>query len=487
MFVTALTTLALGQASKTHLFTLDHQALKPAEQVLAQTLQGLTARKAPRIWLETKGIQTEILADLKKEGTKVEPARDVWQLVRNFRPEVKGAIVYKLGTPSLSVANGLCGPYDAVAIDETLLDTAKAQGLPILLDVRGMTEREAFAKYRSRYKKGVVIEQGLEKPGHLRDYAVKHSAFVMDLKDRAFRKEIIRAFGPSPLVIGWGRDEYEWVEDVSSAGGTGIPADWCVNLSVLEGLPANGRLQPAPVRKVSLEPGVRYVAFVFSDGDNIQWLTNDFASSPNFYASPLRGQFPVSWEMSPMLTRFAPRVLKKIYERATPNDDFVTGPGLPGYTFPHLLPDREVQAKASAPFLKASGMTTISVLNANAGSLEQVLPWMRLPEVTGGIYKPYSPYHGAGGKVIWQGDKPLASYRWVLWADLIEPKQLVANISQMPTEGEGRFGLVNLHAWSYGKTGGPLAATKQVVDALPANVKVVTANQLLDLMRQDRK
>lgn len=474
----------MGQSATTHLFTLDHQALKPAEQVLAQTLQGLTARKAPRIWLETKGVQVEILNDLRKEGAKVEAAKDVWQLIREFRPEVKGAIVYQLGTPSLSVANGLCGPLNAVAIDETLLDTAKARGLPILLDVRGMTEKDAFKKYRDRYRKGYVVEQALDKPGHLRDFAVKHSAFVMDATDREFRKEVIRAFGPNAFAVGWGRDEYHWVEDVSSAGGTGIPADWCVNLSVLEGLPADGRLAPPAMKPVTLEPGIRYVAFVFSDGDNIQWMTNDFVSSPKFYASPLRGAFPVSWEVSPLLSRLAPRVLKKIYDTAKPNDDFVTGPGLPGYTFPHLLPDRKIQAEATRPFLKASGLSTISVLNANAGSMEQLRPWLRLPEVSAAIYKDYSPYHRSAGKTIWEGEKPAVAYRWVLWEGLIEPKQLVAEIAKMPAEGEGRFGLVNLHAWSYANLGGPLVATKQVIDDLPPNTRVVTATQLIDLMRQ---
>ncbi|MGV3618722.1 MAG: hypothetical protein ACO1SV_25650 [Fimbriimonas sp.] len=482
-----LTTFAAMILAPTTLYTLDRDRLTPADAVVAQCLQGLTARKGARIWLETKGVQETILQDLRKEGARVEPVGDVWKLLGRFRAEVKGAIVYKLGTPSLSVANGLCGPMDAVAIDETLLEKAKGQGLKILVDARGMTERDAFRKYRSRYKKGFVIEQALEKPGHLRDFAVKHSAFVMDATDREFRKEVIRAFGPNPFVLGWGRDEYHFVEDISAAGGTAVPGDWCVNLSVLEALPVEGRLTPPAAKPARLEPGMRYVAFTFSDGDNVAWMTNDFATGTNFYASPLRGRFPVSWEVSPLLSRFAPRVLRHLYATATPNDDFVTGPGLPGYVFPDLLPDREVQARASAPYLKASGLRTMSVLNANSGSLEQIRPWMRLPEVTGAIYKDYSPYHRSQGRTIWEGDKPIVALRWVLWEGMIEPPQLVKEIAAMPTEGEGRFGIVNLHAWSYGKTGGPLAATQRVVDNLPPNVRVVTANQILDLMRQDRK
>ncbi len=41
-----------------------------------------------------------------------------------------------------------------------------------------------------------------------------------------------------------------------------------------------------------------------------------------------------------MLTEVAPRILEYIYDTATPNDGITAGPGLPGYTYVHLQPDR---------------------------------------------------------------------------------------------------------------------------------------------------
>ena len=463
------------------MYTIDRETLKPAETVLAQTLQGLTARKAPRIWIATKGVQETLLKNLEKERP-VETA-DVWGLVKRFRGEVKGAIVYKLGTPSLSVASGLCGPMNAVAIDESLVDAAKGAGLNVVLDVRGMTEKDAFAKYRSLYAKGFVVEQGVDKPGHLRDFAVRHSAFVMDTEDREFRKQVIRAFGPNPLVFGWGKDEYRWVEDVSAAGGTGVPSDWAANLSVLESLPASKKLQPPTPRPMRLQDGTRYVAFVMSDGDNVQWMTNDFVTGKSFYASPIRGRFPISWEVSALLSRFAPRVLEHIYAKATPNDDFVAGPGLPGYSFAHVMPDRPGAAQASAPYLRESGLSLVSFLNANDGTLSELAPWMNLPEVAGAIYKDYSPYHRRRGETAWINGKAVAAYRFLLWENLQDIDALTGEIAAMPTSGD-RFALVNIHAWSYGSIGGPLEAMQKVVERLGPETRVVTASQLFQLMRE---
>jgi len=466
------------------LHTLEHGRLAPGEQVLATTLQGLVGRRSPRVWLTTGGIQVSILDDLRREGTEVRPAGDVWSLVATFRPELKGAILYKMGTPSLNVATGLCGPMGAVAVDESMMEAARANGLPILLDARGMTEAQAYERFRSRYRKGIVVEQVLDKPGHLRDFAVKHSAFVMDARDRDFRRRIAREMGPNALFFGWGRDEHEWVADLSSGGATGVPADWCLNLSALESLPTPVRAPKPPA--VKAEDGVRYVAFVMSDGDNIQWLTGGFATDPKFYGSPLRGKLPMTWEVSPLLSRFAPRVLQRIFATATVNDDFVTGPGLPGYTFPSLLPNRAAAARQTAPFLRDSGLGTLSFLNVNDGPMTDIAPWMELPQAKAGIYKEYSPYHRQKGRIFWHRSKPLVSYRFVLWENLLGIDDLVREIGQMPSDarsGQARFALINVHAWSYGSIGGPLEAVRRVIEKLPPNTRVVGANSLLEMIR----
>lgn len=453
--------------------------------VVATTLQGLTARKGPQIWLEMDGVQRWIREDLARAGTEFVRVPDVWTLVRRHRDSVRGAILYRLGTPSLNVATSLAGVLDGVAVEESLAATAKAAGLPVLADARSMTDAEAFERYGRRFRRGVVVEQMLDRPAHLRDYAVKHRAFTFDAADRTFRQRVVRELAPGGLAFGWSRDEYHWIEDLARAGASGVPADWCRNLSVLEGLPI--RTRPPARRFPPVKPQGRAVAFVLSDGDNIQWLTNAFATDKTFFGSPRRGTFPMTWEVSPLLAKFAPRALEAIYRRATPNDDFVTGPGLPGYTFPSLLPEAEVHAKRSAPFLRASGLSIASFLNANDQDMGTLAPWMGLSEVRAGIYKEYAPYHRPNGRVRWFGDKPLVGYRFILWENLMGIEDLAARIAAMPPTGDGRFALINVHAWSFGSIGGPLEAVHRVLQRLSPDTEVVTATALIEAMKRDRQ
>jgi len=465
-------------------FVLDPKALSPAENVLAQSLQGLVDRNAPLIWFQTDGIQAAVFSDL-QQSSQTLPLNDVWTLVGRFRSKIKGGILCKIGTHSLNIADSLCGPMDALAVDESLKDAAEKHGLPILLDARDMTEEQAFDKYRKLFKKGIVVEQAIDKPANLRDFAIKHEAFVMDA-DSPFRKKVVGAMGPGALVFGWGRDEYQWISDISEAGGTGVAADWCLNLSALETIPA--KIQAPILKPAANEDHVRYVAFVLTDGDNIQWVTGGFATDSKWYGSPLRGKFPMTWEMSPLLAKFAPAVLEKIYSMATPDDDFVTGVGLPGYMFPHPSPDRDLLARQSAPYLKESGMRTISILNQNEGIIPEVFPWLDLPEVGAAIYKDYSPYNRRNGELVWRRGKPCMAYRFILWEGLTGIDDLGAKIAAMPMSPKSTsasYALINVHAWSFASIGGPIEAVRRVIQKLSPDTRVVTANQLFDLLQKN--
>lgn len=495
--------LAAGSLAKAPptIYTLVHDKLSPAEQVLVQTLQGLANRKEAQIWLETGGIQALILEDLKKEGRKVVAAKDVWELVASSKKWLKWYVPFRLGDESLNVATSLSGWVSSVAVEESLVGQAKAHGLQEFPEFRTNKESSLFefnklfsSQGKPIFSPSIAIEQPVSKPGHLRDFAAKHGAFVMAADDREFRKRVVRGMGPSPLVFGWGKDEFEWISDISAAGGSGVAADWCINLSALEALPVAKLKLPASLQAPSSPPNsedqVRYVAFVLSDGDNIQWLTGGFATDPKYYASSLRGSFPMTWEVSPLLSKFAPRVLQKIYDLAKTSDGFVTGAGLPGYVFPHLAPDRKALASASAPYLKDSGLRIISVLNRNEGSMEDVFPWLDLKEVAGAIYKDYAPYDRRKGELVWHNGKPCMAYRFILWEGLMGVDELAAEIERLPTSPKTdskSYALVNVHAWSFNDIGGPIEAVRRVIAKLGPKTKVVTANELFRLLRANRR
>ena len=483
----ANTPAAAPKPSVEDLWVIPHDQMNPAEQVVAQTLQGLVNRQAPKIWIEAGGMSAVILKDLEREGTKLHRVASVWDLVRKFRPAVQGVIVYQLGASSLNVATSLCGLRQGVAVDESLMARAKAEGLTVLADTRGKTERDLLAQRGGRFVKGIIVEQTIEKPGFLRDFAVARGAFVYSGVDSALRIEIARMFGPTALVFGWGDNEYQWFKDVSMGGASGVAADWCVNLSAMQGLPVAAlrrkvRPNPAPPRA-----GERIVAFVLTDGDNIQWLCGGMPLDPKYFGSPLRGQFPMTWEVSPVLGRMAPRVLAYLYAHATDKDSFLAA-GHPGISFLHFLPDVPAAAVQTAEYLRRSDLSVVGVLNDNDGRMEETFPLLDLPHVRGVVYKDYAPYHRRQGAVVWRGGKPCMAYRFCLWEGLggCSVDEVAAAIRGMPASPRtdaGSYALVTVHAWSFGGIGGPLEAVKRTIAALPPHTRVVTADDLLLLLK----
>jgi len=441
------------------------------------------------------GMDALLLAGLDDEGVEMRDTDSVWQLVAEFRDQLQGAVLYDLGTDSINVATSLCGPMRAVAVDTSLLAAAEEAGLPVLADVRGYDEVEAFEEYGDLFASssgpGILIEQSESKNAHLRDFAVARQAFTLYGVDRENHARITAALGPDLTVYGWGGDEHAWVHQVSSEGGAGIAADWSRNLSVMQRMPATlperPHAQVEPARK-----GERIVAFVMSDGDNIQWMGGQFATAEGFWANPHRGEFGMTWEMAPLLSEVTPRTLAYFYQTASRDrgvDDFVTGPSGVGYAFHNTLPDRMAFAERTASAMVASDLTIATMLNSSGG-MEQSAELLAQPQVIGVIYKDYSPYNAKEGRIFWHEGKPCVSYRYLLWEPkrANSPEGVAEAIAQLPADPQNdpdSYALINVHAWSFKEIGGPMEAVKRTVDLLPRKTRVVTAEKFFVLLREN--
>ncbi len=462
----------------------DTRGWSVGELMLGGTLQGLANRTRPTIWFRGGDMYARVEQELKADGTSLHVIASPWGLLSQFSRLAKGYVLFRAGGPSVSAATSLCGILDGVAVEEKDEGRARAAGLALLADARTETDEKVFARYGDRFARGVAVEQDNSKMGNLRDFAVAHRAFTFWTEDSAFRTRVVKSLGPDTLVWGWGRDEMGWITDVSRGGGTGVPADWCSNVSALEKLPAGPIARPRRPA-ITAKPGTRVVAFVMSDGDNVQWMCGNFVENASFWASPLRGTFPMTWEVSPLLAAYAPRVLARIYSTASPTDGIVSGAGGPGYTYPHVQPDRVRLAAATGSALRASDLSVVSVLNLNDGNMGESVPMLRLPGVEGAIYKDYAPYNRSGGAIVWSGGKPSISYRFLLWEGRVGPDQLAAAVAKMPADApdsEASYALVQVHAWSFSKVGGPLEAVRQAIAAFGPETQVVTADQLIRLM-----
>ena len=114
---------------------------------------------------------------------------------------------------------------------------------------------------------------------------------------------------------------------------------------------------------------VHYATFIWTDGDNIQWTTGDFAKNRTFLGSPYRGKFNMGWGINNLLYELAPTTLQYYYETASDKAGahglFVVGPHytyatyfyptLPSYT-EHL---NELMGKTGLQYVQINELMTL--------------------------------------------------------------------------------------------------------------------------------
>lgn len=481
---------ALGAGS---LWVVSPEGLSPAEQALLATLQGNLNRDGAHLWVRGRGANQRVLEELEREGWQLKSAT-IWQVLAETKSTLSGFIRCRVDTESLNVATSLAGPRHAVAADVSLVPKLIELGLHQLGDVTSVSEVEALKQFRSEFSPRVRVHQPIGKALHLRDFAVSRNAFVGYATNTSGLRSRLEGTEKDLRVFGWGWDERAFVGGVSAGGGVVIPSDWALNLSALSRLPMLLPKRPVPPSPAPLKSGERVVAFVVTDGDNIQWLLNGFVDAPGFWASPWRGKHPVTWELAPSLVELAPRVLAHLYRTASPLDDFIAGPSGAGYYFPSISPAAEHWARRTGESLPPSQLNAVSLLNA-AGGLEASDSMLDTPEVSAVFFKDYAPYHRFQGAVRWHHDKPSISYRFLLWEQrrgdgTFQPDMLPAGVATaieaLPTDTENasdRFALVNVHAWSFRDSGGPMGAIHRTIERLPPNTRVVTGTEFIHLLK----
>lgn len=478
--------------SAADLWVVDPAGLGAGERALLASVQGVLNRTSAVVWVKSGGINARITSDLVREDWRLVEGRTPLDLVRHFRSAFSGLILCNPTNESLNVATSLAAITNALVVDAPLAERLRSEGLPVLADARGITPALAWKRYGPAFTRGVAVHQAASKSPFLRDLAISLGAWTFFDVSSEERTRYVRELGPNTRVLGWGVDEHDFVRDISAGGGAVLPADWSLNLSALRHLKVPLPALPRRPEPAPLKPGERVVAFVVSDGDNLQWMGGGFPTASGFWASTNRGSFPVSWEMAPTLAEYVPRVIAHFYDTATTNDDFVCGPSGFGYQFPSLLPDRKSAAAETARWSDRTGLGLVSVLDSG-GAPDRLPEWLEQKSVAGVLYKDYAPYNKHRGAVAWHAGKPAVAYRYLLWEEKGRdgtlrrdwlPQGISEAVAAMPPAagGEAGFALVNVHAWSFRETGGPMGAIRETIGRLPPDVRVVTATDFFRLL-----
>jgi hypothetical protein len=507
-----------------------------AEHMMVQSLAGLAAqavneeRHDELIWIWPMANrnykrwfdQWTAQHDLEQRGTLTP-----WELVRRYREAglVRGYVLYHLDESdksraatddSVNIATTLCGLLGGVLISEQQQAQAEAAGLTQLADARGKDVAWLIERYSDRLNRSFALAQDPRIP-YSRDIAVAHRMAVVWGVDESTRR-LCTWLHPLSTIMGWlGGDEGQAIRLTSSYAHTLIPADWSINLLLLsaQSHPSiqRARFQPLDPRQLDLTDSRPAVAFVMSDGDNLQWMMGDFFENADFWANPHHGAFPMGWGMAAgEMAQACPDILAYAVE-SRPALSTVIQHGA-GYFYPDLfgsaLPDNQQeallvqQARRINEAMRITGCRVLTFICMDLDSAQAQRAYAilarQIDNLVSMLAVQYAPYAAGDGRVYWVLNRegiqiPVVTAKYCLWADSQapnhgSPSQIAARLNQDAREAASHNRLmrawVMTHAWSEFPSPKQAQTTKRgltptywCVQSLDKQVRVVSPEELL--------
>ncbi|MFI9719753.1 GxGYxYP domain-containing protein [Streptomyces sp. NPDC052396] len=458
------------------------------ERLLLSTLQGVTARRRPCLYLSApfeEGRHTW----LRELEVPYAPVNGLATLVRRYRSEIRGAIVTDPAVPATrNVATTLAGLENAVAATAGL---ASRLGLPVVKDLRGRFKdatsayawaaRELWPRCTHRMLVAVDPQRNAE---NLRDYAVAHRAFVLwadptRAKEAALLTSLLRGMPDNSPFLGWFPNDREnaGTELASRHGAYVVAADYINNLTVFAG----AQRRYASRQPAAAPPRLRrriYVTFTFTEGDNLQYNQHRLRK---LWDDPARGQVPLNWSVSPLAADAASLFLSYYQRTATRHDLLVAGPSGLGYAYPDDWPAGKLShfTRQTGAYMRDTGLPALCALNRahgrdinlSAGTLAAYARDVR----PAGIWQHWTSHFGTA----LSSGMPVSTARLV--ADVHGARQVLAKAAQGWKGTAPLFLTIGVLAWTL--TPGDVA---EIAQGLDERFTVVRGDQFFELIRQAR-
>ncbi|SHH72569.1 GxGYxY sequence motif-containing protein [Clostridium collagenovorans DSM 3089] len=485
------------------LYVISEKDMTKAEQVMIATLQGIISNKSKKqiYILPSNEPDYEVwLKDLKyHHKIKYEIITNPWKLLKKFRGDIKGYILYDTGNPcSINNACSLAGLNDAIVIEGSIEDTVKSHGITNLIKDCKFTDKSwAYdTLWNSGLNHSTVIELSPDKTTPLRDYALLSKSLVFyenEVNNHDLRDKIFSSMNENGVVLGWGPDEHENVSLCSKYGVDMVAADWSYNLSTLSAFPSTPQKQQTSP-SIKDEDGYHYITFIMSDGDNQQWLLGSNYNNKNWFGSPYRGKFNLGWSLNPSLYYLAPTVFERYYKSPISRDftdNFVVAPSGNGYMYPSKFPFSKLDSytKRLNNYMEKVDQKYVLILDDESFYDNKL--WDKYTcqsNINGLFYLNYYKHNTYNGEIRWSNNKPIVSCRDLLWGGLEDEANLISNINNRINEGHTKlndpntYTFVYVHVWSNN-----MDNINDVINKLNENpkVKITTPDNFMKLIKEN--
>ena len=465
-----------------------------AEMYLFASLKGIVNRTQPRIF----SYEGDAFAEgphtwLQSLGLGWTEPTSKWDLITKYRPEISGLIVYDPAQiHTVNLATMLAKERKALIASPLLLDrlTAAPYNLPILLDLRGQFTNKLqvyetiFDKYWPKLDHRLLI--GLNPDAHkaaLREYATALGAGVIWLDPKiAGESELLNKFLASMPAgsnfMGWWPEEEPGVTRASTFGISTIASDWATNLTVHSGMPRTVNIKPIPP-KPALQNKI-YVAFILSDGDNLQYVEHLMRKLWN---NPDRGSVPIGWTLSPAMLDAMPGALNFYWQSSTTNDNLISGPSGYGYAYPNKFPDQTSLDRFVAKtedYNRRAGFRVVTIWNTITGGINQNVGESfatNAPSLLG-----LTAQNTGGGLTIYNQSLPGMALSCNYCTNEQAMKDHIATAASGWDGTSPRFVIIQAQPWSDVKP----TDFKNVANSLGADYEVVRPDHIFQLIRESK-
>lgn len=508
--------------------------------LLCQSLAGLTNRMVEEgksdvaVWLYDHGgkasykVSKQALEDMGicEQGVQngLELACSDYESVDGLRLQLKdffdGYVLtdVKNNPESGIVASVASHVYNSIIVDVRDKEYFEKAGYSMKYDATHKTTLDAWHEFKDKCSNEALVIMPVQ-TGELREFAIKNNLFVLNLNKKQgdprsgqnvdLLEEVLAWLQPNVPVYGWeqGVSEDQFVARISKSGHPMIPCDWSYNHS-LTSLLYTERQQP--VRAQSFNPKLidfdkkrNYVSFFLSDGDNIQWMMQDFATS--FYDVPEAIEVKMSYGLPvSTLSMMAPAQLHNLMNLRRDECSVLEMLG-GGYYYIDTYSqnnNRNDNLKIAAERLAVSmrryhvGLLGVMAMDVkSAASREAYQAFVDANDRLEGIIAlQYSPYAGGGGEVFWVTNKngydiPVITVRYSLW-DRIHEREGSPDFIASKLKAEAQvesFSAICVHAWSRfeGNAHGA-AAARLCAGKLDGRFEVVNMQELVWRLRMSR-
>lgn len=317
-----------------------------AEIYLFASMKGIVNKTKPRIFsYDGDAFAEGAYTWMQSLGLSWTENTNNWTVLNKYRKEISGIIIYDpTQIHTVNLASMMAKDKNAIIASPSLISklTSSPFYYPILADLRGQFSskmevyQELYDKYWPSIDKRLLIGLNPEvHKGSLREYAVALGAAVIWLNpDVAVESTLLNRFLSSmpegSNYMGWWPEEQPGVTRGSIYGIPTIASDFCSNLTIHSGMPRKINIKPMPA-KPALQNKI-YVAFILSDGDNLQYVEHLMRK---LWSNADRGSVPIGWTLSPAMVDAMPGALNYYHSSSTVNDNLISGPSGYGYTYPN--------------------------------------------------------------------------------------------------------------------------------------------------------